>query len=164
MKSCSRSVVCTEGLCSERFKGGGKKACTDKLMAWNRPRVRKVRPQRVSEVYLMKAEYTKRDTKRLRLSKPLFDPRPTNLRLPNVDEMNKMVTDLQDAHQDALLSDSSKLVSQYGSSCWLKLLEPSPPPSSSSSQSSPRSECSKTEQASELTMTPALYHRTIQIW
>ena len=82
-----------------RIAGSAAKACTDKLMAWNRPRARKVRPRRVSEVYLMKAEYTKRDTKRLRLSKPLFDPRPNNLRLPNVDEMNKMVTDLQDAHQ-----------------------------------------------------------------
>ena len=44
-----------------------KKTCTDKLMGWNSPRKRKIQPRQVTEVFLVKEEYTKRETKRLRL-------------------------------------------------------------------------------------------------
>ena len=64
-------------------------------MAWNRPRKRKIQPRQVTEVFLVKEEYTKRETKRLRLRKPVFDPRPVHLRLPDVEEVNRFVDDLK---------------------------------------------------------------------
>ena len=35
------------------------KTCTEKLKAWNPPRARKVKPLKVSEVFLVKEEFTK---------------------------------------------------------------------------------------------------------
>ena len=73
--------------------------------------------------------------------------------LPFVPEITKLTTDLQKAHENALASSSAKLVEQYGSSCWLKLLEPSPPPSSDSSsdeEESPSSPSSSDEEGEEV--------------
>ena len=51
-----------------------------------------------------------------------------------VQELNNFISDLCTAHED-LLAKNPVLVNQYGSSSWLKLLEPTPPPSSASSES-----------------------------
>ena len=127
------------------------KTCTEKLQAWNRPRARKVKPSRISEVFLKKEEYSKRETKRLRIKKPSFDPRPLRERLPIVEEVTDFVGDLSIAHEE-LLTLKPTLVSQYGSSSWLKLLEKTPPPSSassSSSESGPESDTSSETSANE---------------
>ena len=110
------------------------KTCTEKLKAWNRPRARKVKPRQISKVFLVKEEFSKRESKRLRIRKPYFDPRPRSERLLVVQELNNFISDLCTAHED-LLAKNPVLVNQYGSSSWLKLLEPTPPPSSASSES-----------------------------
>ena len=87
-------------------------------------------PSRVTEVFLAKEEYSKRKTKRKKIRQPIYDPRPSNQQHPNVEEINQLLKDLDDAHEDALATDRNKLVSRYGSSSWRKLLQPSPPVSS----------------------------------
>lgn len=112
------------------------KACTEKLMAWNRPRARKVAASRARDVHLVKAEYSRRDKRGKKVKIPFYDPRPTNLRLPNPDEIATLVSDLQEIHLTTVAEDPSGLAGLYGSSCWLGMLEPSPPPSSETTTAS----------------------------
>ena len=49
----------------------------------------KARP--VNEVFLVKEEIAKRNTKRLKLHKSLFDPQPICNRLPVVEEVDRLV-------------------------------------------------------------------------
>ena len=71
-------------------------------MAWNCPRARKMKARQVSGVFLVKEEFTKRDTKRLKLHKPLFKPRPICNRLSVVEEVDRLVGKPHTAHEEAL--------------------------------------------------------------
>ena len=74
-------------------------------------------------------EFSKCETKRLRIRKPHYDPRPISERLPVVDQVENLLEDLRAAHIE-LGEHKPSQVKQYGSSCLLKLLERTPPQSS----------------------------------
>ena len=99
--SCNHVAALLYGL--EDFVRSGLRAeadktCTEKLKARNRPPARKVKPRQVSEVFLVKQIFWKREIKRLRITKPHYDPRPISERLPVVDQVENLFEDLQAAH------------------------------------------------------------------
>ena len=104
--------------------------CTSRLQQWNRPRCRSVPPSRVVDVAAVKEEYGKQKRRKVR---PIYDPRPLNLRLPKPDEHTALLVALQNEHKDQLKSDTTGNVAKYGSSCLLKLMAPSTSESSSTS-------------------------------
>ena len=61
--------------------------CTSHLQLWNRPRCRRVPPSRVVEVRAVKEEYGKQKRRKVQ---PIFDPRPTNLRVLNPEEQSEL--------------------------------------------------------------------------
>ena len=63
----------------------------------------------------------------------MYDPRPLNLRVPKPDEQAALLVALQKEHEDQLRLDTSGNVVKYGSSCLLKLMDPSSSESSSAS-------------------------------
>ena len=105
--------------------------CTSRLQLWNRPRCRRIPPSRVLEVIAVKEEYGKQKRRKVR---PIFDPRPTNLRVPKPEEQSDLLKALQKEHEEQLRSDTSGNVAKYGSSCLLKLMGPSSSESSSESE------------------------------
>ena len=78
---------------------------------------------------------SKRETIRLRIMKPHYHPRPISERLQVVDQVENLLEDLRAAHIE-LGEHKPSQVKQYGSSCLLKLLERTPPPSSPRNSSS----------------------------
>ena len=104
--------------------------CTSRLQQWNRPRCRNVPPCRVVDVATIKEEYGKTKRRKVR---PVYDPRPLNLRIPKPDEQPALLVALQKEHEEQLRSDTSGNVMKYGSSCLLKLMSPSSSESSSAS-------------------------------
>ena len=86
---------------------------------WNRPRGRRVPPSRVVEVIAVKEEFGKCKRQKVR---PIYDPRPPNLRLADPREQFKLFEALQKEHQKQLASDKTGNVERYGSSCLLKLM------------------------------------------
>ena len=69
--------------------------CTSRLQQWNRPRCRSVLPSRVVDVAAVKEEYGKQKCRKVR---PIYDPRPLNLRLPKPDEHTALLVALQNEH------------------------------------------------------------------
>ena len=64
--------------------------CTDFLQAWNKPRAKKVEPIPVDELGIRRRELTKPQ----KVSNVLFDPRPTNFRKTDSQELTYLFTDL----------------------------------------------------------------------
>eukprot|EP00117_Sycon_ciliatum_P047815 scpid67927/ scgid34113/ len=103
-------------------------------MQWNHPRAARVKASRVTEVHLKKDTYSGRDLGEKKKSIPFYDPRPTNRRFVNPEAVARLRNDLERVEEKALAEDKSGKIKMYGSSCWLKLLEPSPVPSSDDSE------------------------------
>ena len=116
------------------------KTCTEKLMAWNQPCSVCAQPCRVTDVHLRKHTFAGIDRPPKKKKIPFFDPRPTNHRIPNSNLVHALTRDLKDIQTKGLEEDTTGHVAMYGTSTWLSLLEPSPPPSESSEGSSDDSE------------------------
>ena len=82
--------------------------------------------QRVLDVVLRKEQFAKKKVEQLRLHKPIYDPRPASQQIRNSDKIYRLLKDLETAPKEVIKSDARGLVAQYSSSCWLKLLAPSP--------------------------------------
>ena len=80
---------------------------------WNRPRGRRVPPSRVVEVIAVKEEFGKCKRQKVR---PIYDPRPPNLRLADPREQFKLFEALQKEHQKQLASDKTGNVERYHTS------------------------------------------------
>ena len=118
--------------CGLREEAG--KACTEKLMQWNRPHSAHVKPRRVTGVHLKKHTFCGRDRRSKKKKIPFYDPRPSNCRLPNPDLVDRLTADLLKIEKASLAADATGHVKMYGTSTWLRLLESSPPVSSSDSE------------------------------
>ena len=110
------------------------KTCTEKRMQWIHPRAAHVKASRVTEVHVKKDTYSGRDLGEKKKSIPFYDPMPTNRRFVNPEAVARLRNDLERVQEKALAEDKSGKIKMYGSSCWLKLLEPSPVPSSDDSE------------------------------
>lgn len=102
------------------LREAAKLSCTSKLQQWNRPRKRKVQPERVTNAAYIKMEYGKEK----RAREHHDDPRPCNLRIPDPAEQQKLTKRLAEEHDRQLEQDKTGFVAKYGSTCWLKLMEP----------------------------------------
>ena len=93
---------------------------TSRLCQWNRPRSKKVVPQRVADIRLAKASFS---GKRTSLKRAEYNVIPPNKRILDPAEVEKFKGDLQAAHASAISTDKSGNVARYGSSTWLTALQ-----------------------------------------
>lgn len=86
----------------------------------NRPRKQEVQPERVTtcNAAFIKMEYGKDK----HAGEHHDDPRPSNLRIPDPAEHQKLTKHLAEEHGRQLEHDKTGYVAKYGSACWLKLI------------------------------------------
>ena len=129
---------------------------TSRLCQWNRPRSRKVVPQRVADIRLRKASF---GTKRPSLRRAEYNVIPPNKRILDPAEVKKFASDLEAAHTSALAADKSGNVARYGSSTWLTALQ-AEAEAATSSDSDASEASDSSDSGSETDTTPPLTQHT----